>query len=869
MVYITQLAQADVEFDGLGGKASAIVQLGQSGLSIPAGFVLKTTAFSDSLVALQAVAVSGSSDRLQVPIGLSEAVQQELEQALSQLCPQGERVAVRSSAMDEDGSQHSFAGQLESFLNVEPAAVVEKILAVWRSGFSSRVLAYRQEHQLAPLPSPPAVLIQRMVQAEAAGVAFAADPITGQRGVTVINAVAGLADRLVSGEGEADTYRVDRQSHIIQRELLQPAPVLTDEQIQTIAQAVRQCGRVFGRPQDVEWAIEQGQLYLLQSRPITALEQADPDGSFSLWDNSNIVESFNGVTTPLTFSFARKAYEAVYQQFCGFMGVPKATIAQNQQIFRCMIGLIQGRIYYNLLSWYRMLALLPGTRINARFMEQMMGVRESLPESVVTELQQALRESRLQDLWRLILTVIGLVTNYFILPDRIRRYHQRLDRALALQNGDRPADLTLWRPDELVTHYRSLEQDLLAHWDAPLITDFFAMIFYGLLRRLTGTWCGDESASLQNNLIGGEGGVISAEPMQRMQAMAQLVRDRPLERHSLCHDPLRQILTWLPKLPELQRQYQDYLEKFGDRCLEELKLESATLHDDPLPLLRTIGQLAQTPLQETIAPLETRNQAEHQVRQALGNRPLRRLVFAWVLQNARRHVRNRENLRFERTRVFGRARRILLELGRHLAASDRLTDPQDVFYLEVDEILGFVEGNCTCTNLKGLVALRQTEFDRYRQLPPPSDRFETRGIVHTGNSFHKSASSPAANPGTNTRQGVGCSPGKVRGVVRVITNSKQALAQTDRPIPPHSILVAQSTDPGWILLFPHAAGLLVERGSLLSHVAIVSRELGIPMITALPGITQWLQDGDTVELDSSTGQVEKLAPSNLTPGHVN
>ncbi|WP_243689552.1 hypothetical protein, partial [Geotalea toluenoxydans] len=121
-------------------------------------------------------------------------------------------------------------------------------------------------------------------------------------------------------------------------------------------------------------------LYLLQSRPITSLATLpDPDGGLNIWDNSNIVESYGGVTTPLTFSFARHIYEGVYRQFCRIMAVPADAIAANERIFPRMLGLVRGRVYYNLLNWYRLLAMLPGFTSNRRFMEQMMGLRRAFP----------------------------------------------------------------------------------------------------------------------------------------------------------------------------------------------------------------------------------------------------------------------------------------------------------------------------------------------------------------------------------------------------------------------------------------------------------------------------------------------------------
>jgi pyruvate,water dikinase len=191
-------------------------------------------------------------------------------------------------------------------------------------------------------------------------------------------------------------------------------------------------------------------------------------------------------------------------------------------------------------------------------------------------------------------------------------------------------------------------------------------------------------------------------------------------------------------------------------------------------------------------------------------------------------------------------------MGRKLHALDVLDEPRDIFYLEVNEILGFVTGTTTCSDLKGLAVVRKREFERFRQMPAPAERFETRGMVAQGNDFQGTTKVAAALDG-DTRKGLGCCPGVVRGRVRVIRDPRQARLATGE------ILVAERTDPGWIMLFPSAAGVLVERGSLLSHSAIVSRELGIPAIVALTGVTRWLRDGDQVELDGSTGIVRRLS----------
>jgi rifampicin phosphotransferase len=888
MGYILRLENQDTK-SLLGSKAGTLGELTRAGFLVPKGFVVSSAAWEFSLTSEQVTcwesiqkSIQESTQdeskieelllNLQLNVQLHPSIQGELQQALIELCPNGELVAVRSSAIEEDGGEHSFAGQLESFLNVPLEEVAEKITLVWRSRFSLRVLMYCRERGLSLVPQPPAVLIQRMVNSQLAGVAFGAEPVTGRQGIAVVSAVAGLGTELVSGARDGDSYYVDRKGSIIQRQIVDQ-PLLKDEQVREVADCVRQTGKYFHRPQDIEWAIADGRLYLLQSRPITTLQgMPEPDGVLNLWDNSNIAESYSGVTQPLTFSFARKAYEEVYRQFCYFMGVSQPKITQHHHTFARMIGLIRGRVFYNLLSWYQVLALLPGFTVNRRFMEQMMGVKEPLPESILADFQTATWQDRLQDSWHLFKTVVGLISNYFSLSVRMRRFYTRIDQALGLPSSDlKTQNLENWHGDELAAYYRQIEGQLLTRWDAPLINDFFAMIFYGVLRSLTAKWCNDELGSLQNDLIGSEGGVISAEPAQRMQKMATLAAENPEFGKLLCHGSLLSILSAMETMPQFQLEYREYLEKFGDRCLDELKLESPTLHDEPLLLLRGVGQIVRMEKRvrnETM--ISFRQSAENKANQALKAYPLRKLVFNWVLINARKRVRSRENLRFERTRVFGRARRVFVELGRRFYASNLLESPQDIFYLEVNEILGFIEGTTTCTNLKGLVRLRKAEYAEYYLQIPPASRFQTRGIVHQGNSFQlENLTENLAGKQAELnqqKQGIGCSPGIVRGRVCVIFDPKQYLNnqinnQNNNLLPNATILVAERTDPGWILLFPSAAGLLVERGSLLSHAAIVARELGIPAIVSIPGVTQWLKDGDWVEMDGSTGKISRIIRS--------
>lgn len=811
----------------MGGKASALHQLQDAGFPVPAWFIVLPGAGAEAVSA-----------------GLAGL--------------RGAFFAVRSSAAGEDSAGHSFAGQLESWLFVPREEVMRRVEGVRESGRSERVLEYRRQRGLEGPPPEPAVIVQEMIDAECAGVAFSADPVSGRRDLAVVSAVPGLGTALVSGEADADSWKVSRSGDIVEASIVRKershraapdspegvtwqavqnpdAPCLADAQVKAVAALARQAEAFFGRPQDIEWAWRDGVLYLLQSRPVTSLQSLpDPGDSLCLWDNSNISESYSGVTTPLTFSFARRAYENVYREFCRLLSVPESRIAASAQVYSGMLGLIRGRIYYNLLNWYRVLAMLPGFRLNRRFMEQMMGVREPLPEELVERVVAEQKEgSRFREWLRLLRSLIALWRKHVGLAKSIQRFYERLNTALA----EPAVPLTQMKAGELTAHYRQLEEQLLCRWDAPLVNDFFAMIHFGVLRSLCRKWLGNEL--LANTLVRHTGGIVSMEPLHRIEALAGFVReDLGLQEELARPGGMHRFRRW----PEFHRELEAYLERFGDRCMEELKLESATLRDQPALLYNSILAVSSRPR----AKREEESADEPRLRGWL-----RRRVFGWVLRRARERVRDRENLRFERTRLFGRVRQIMVEYGRRLHADGMLETPGDVFFLELHEITGLEEAAVSAEALRATVEARKSAFAGYRSEEPPPDRFATRGPLHRHARFEP-VQSAAAAPEGDVRHGLGCCAGVVRGRVRVVLDPKDAHLESG------CILVARHTDPGWVMLFPLASGLLVERGSLLSHSAIVAREMGLPAVVGLPGLCEWLQTGDEVELDGRTGTVRKL-----------
>ncbi|MFT5434750.1 MAG: phosphohistidine swiveling domain-containing protein [Myxococcota bacterium] len=719
------------------------------------------------------------------------------------------------------------------------------------SADSERVRVYCERHGLDPSATKMAVVVQRMFPSAVSGVMFGADPTDPEAGTILISAGFGLGEGVVSGHADADEIRVvgaevetkltDKQRMMVRgvgggTELVDvPAEqrgtsCLTDAQALELSEIARRLELEFGVPQDVEWAYSKGgELAILQTRPLTGV--GPRTGRLYTWDNSNIVESYSGVTSPLTYTFARSAYEVVYRQFCEVMGVPKADITAHAPVFKAMIGLIRGRVYYRLDNWYQVLQLLPGAKYNKRFMEQMMGVRKQADLGGPGGGAGKFRILYL--VWRMLRALGGLgrrtVAFKALFAEAYGRYHGR--------------DLDAVAAPDLVEAYRELERDVLLNWKAPIINDFYAMIFFGVLKKM--------APDHHNDLLCGEPGMESTLPTREVMKMALQIREnaelKTLFEGSTDAEVIAAMAAGHPVLAPLNTWLVRYLDLYGDRCMEELKLETPTLRDDPTFVIATLRNYVARP-DLTIAGLEKREREVRQAAEAAVTIPFgKRMLFRWILRRARRHVRERENLRFARTRVFGLVRQIFRSLGGHLVRGGLLDRVDDVFYLGVEEVFGLIEGTTVTVDVRPVVKARRAEFGRYRALPAPSDRFETRGGVHLGNVFVDTDPAPPAEGDVLT--GLGCAPGVVRDRVRVIHSPKDDLSVNGQ------IMVCERTDPGWVPLFPTAGGLLVERGSALSHSAIVAREFGIPTVVGIPGLMDRIVDGQWVELDGKAGTV--------------
>ncbi len=808
-----------------GGKGAALLQLRELGYPVPPFVILPAEQLqelvdTDSRLTDTAIQTSGKLRSL-----LREA---------AVLSDGSADLAVRSSATVEDGAGHSFAGQFRTELNVTAQGLSQAIARVWMSGFSDSVAAYKRaggiegDHHMA-------VIIQKMVNADAAGVGFGMHPMRADKAVVLINAVRGLGESLVNGSANADTYEVN-PDHQIQATLQQPTPVLSDGQVLQVAQTLRSLERSLGAPQDIEFAFEGEALFLLQSRPITVRPDA-PEGR-TVWDNSNIVESYPGLTLPLTYSFIQKMYAAVYQQFTLVLGVSPGKVSAHEEVFASMLGLLNGRVYYNLNSWYAALALLPGYAINAAYMEAMMGVKEPPPIPMPAPPKAGIRD------------YLDVLSALAAILRNLRRARKSKEEFI-LQFDEvyqrfRMKDFSSQNTAQTIRDYHEFETLMLARWKAPLVNDFFAMIYFGLLRKLTARHL-PEHSGLHNELISASKDIITIQPLLLLPGLAALLaRDEGLRSYALSASPeeLWSRLQLPPYAAELQ-QINAYLEAWGERCVAELKLEAISYLQDPPRLMAILQSYLKDPPRQREAGSSQRVDAEALMAQALHGKWLARRIFNHVLRQARYFVSNRENLRYYRTKGFGLVRRMMLGIGQQLAPAGYLGEARDVFYLKLDEVKSLAQDP---QPMQELVASRKRQYSRYAAMPLP-ERIITDGPLPE----YIIAPPGAASTGSQDEsllQGTPCSAGVVRARVRLVQDAG-ALASLDG-----AIMATYATDPGFVVLFATAAGILTERGSLLSHAAIVSREMGIPCIVGIEGLMERLKDGDEVVMDGKTGTLQ-------------
>jgi pyruvate,water dikinase len=884
-------AQSDV--GGKFGKQKAMLD---AGLAVPPFFCL-TVAFYDEIFApirARVEAILAAIDFNDVAhvqraarevhaifaaIALTDAQLAAVHGAFDAFFAKDTLVSVRASTVghkreeSEDSIDNPFAGMSETFLYVRRDQIAEKLKACWASGFSQESLIYRHAQGMSLTGFGVAVGVQKMVFGQRSFVMFTSNPNSAARDFVII-AGHGIGEGVVQEKVEVDHYFVSGKTGEIRRELQtkmrrltldeaaghglveRPVPdalrepsCLSDREIAMLTEHGRRIEALFGAPQDIEGTFTaDGELHFLQSRPI-AFDYTRQ----RVWTNTNVTESYPGVSTSLTYTFAKYFYRVIFYDLYRMLGVSPRRLHDNFEPLDRMIGFLGGRVYYCLSHFYLLHKQSPMFPLFASHWETMIGLSTSYQTQAAPTLEERIEKLRV---WAQVPpAAVATAYQYATHEERMASFHAWWEGLVGEIRGKDFA-----REDAMVLRNRFFDiwTQVGNRWGVTLTTDAYLIPLYGLIESLFKKWkISDDNPGLLSDLLCGDEKLMSVEILLSAVSLAEAVRaDATLSAQFAANDD--RTLWQMAQRGELDAAFvksvDRHLHLFGDRGLQELKLEQPALRDTPWVLLRMVKTYALQAV--TVASVrahegKVRSEADALLRRKLKGQPLKQKLLGTLLPRLRRLIRHRENSRYCRAELFGVSRKIFLGIAADFVRKGVLRQIDDVYHLTQEEVFGYVDGTGVTENLQALADLRRQEYaeNQKREL---AEQITTLGPVRSN-----ALETPRAGDGAQgILKGLGSSAGKVRGTARVVLDPN-AIDTID----PDLILIARETDPGWLFLMLASKGMVVERGSMLSHTAITGRKFGIPTIVALPNATTRIPDGAKIEIDGSTGIVTLLEPA--------
>lgn len=871
-----------------GGKAANLGELIHAGFAVPMGFCVTTTAYAHVsaaasldtyLSALEAVSREESTRQIELatairtilcqtslPTEVIEAITSAY-QALSSGKPIP--VSVRSSATAEDLPEASFAGQQETFLNVIGIeAVLTAVQHCFASLWTDRATQYRTSLGIAPRSVRLAVVVQRMVEAEVAGVLFTANPLTGKRRECVIDANPGLGDAVVSGVTNPDHFVVQTATgEIVERRLgdkqvmIQAKPFggthkieagespalacLSDGQIRALAALGARVEALYETPQDIEWAIDtSGQIFLLQARPITTLfplpaETTSTDESLRVYLAFGIQQGTYRPFTPMGLS----ALRLITSGFLTLIGFPLRDPLTGPRF----VVETASRPFFDVTEALR-------NPFGRRFLMQAMTEAEvhaaTSFEQLVTDPQLSLRKTPRLMFGRALLLLLArtrlpwYLLQALLAPKTASRQVQHFVEHL---RNTHQIDASANVATHLVAAERLLLHGLrLAFRVSPVM--LAGMQSFALAKSLLGKLASESECQI---ILGGSPTNPTTQMNLALWRLSQEVRADTTGKHLLQSTPATRLAQdyqqgRLPTL--LQAGLTNFLHEYGHQGVCELDLGLPRWSEDPtyvLDLLASYVEMEEN-AHEPELQLQHAGRSAHAMIETLSRRArqehwLRGQLVHFCLQRAHALAGFREMTRFVAALFLAQAREHLWPVGENLVQAGRLTQAADIFFVTFPEVHAALTG----ADLRPIVSERQATFARElrrRHVPLVLLSDGTEPTVQS----QKTQSTVLVK---GTLQGTPASPGVVTAPARVVLDPHNAHLE------PGEVLVTPSTDPGWTPLFLKASGLVMEVGGAMAHGAIVAREYGIPAVVGVTGATERIVTGSRVRIDGTTGTV--------------
>lgn len=870
----TQIRAADLP--RVGGKGANLGEMCAAGLPVPGGLCVTTEAYRaflatipeapallERLGAMQADDVATAhtlGEALRdafVAQPMPEAIAAELLAAWHQLEGPSHTWAVRSSATAEDLPGASFAGQQDTYLNVRGAeSLVERVRACWASLFTERAILYRAKNGFDHRHVALSVVVQRMVLPESAGIAFTADPLTGNRHIASIDAGFGLGEALVSGLVNADLYRVDRRSgQVIERKIgdkqlaivplpdggterrdLPPeqrtAPVLDEARIRELAQLCSKVEAHFGSPQDIEWALADGRLFLLQARPITTLfplpSPPPTDPHLHVHVSFGHIQVMTDAMSPMGRS--------MWAHLVPF-GREEANIGPTR-----VLRDAGGRLYMDVTPMLHhpvggRLIRLVARNAEALIAEALIDVmgRPDFSEGAALRIRS-----------RYIAGLAGFIAPkmlkalLFSDPEVVRADTVRtIDQLLASLTEQ----VSRGKGAERVHNIRLGISSLMMVLIPKVVAVVSALPARALLQKIMG---GRVPQPTIEAIARGLDGNVTTEMDLAVGDLADVARQHPAVVEAMLLGRLKE-LDAVEGGPAFLAAFEAFLAKYGMRGPGEIDLARPRFRQRPELLLQVVvGNLRTGTAGAHRAHFaELARQGELAAQEVVAKAPF---GLGWLVRRLakvyRRNFALREHPKFLLVRALDQVGRALREEAAALVAAGRLDGVEDVFLLDLVELEQAF--NNPAEDLKNRVKHRRAELERFATLSPP------RVLTSDGESVVAKHSHEHLPAGAIV--GTGASAGVVEGIARVVLDPNGQVLNSGE------ILVAPFTDPGWTPLFLNAKGLVMEVGGMMTHGSVVAREYGIPAVVCVPDATRKIRTGDRVRVDGDQGFVMVLPP---------
>ncbi len=774
---IYQLGQLPEEiYPSVGGKAKGLDMLVRHGFTVPKGFVITDTDQIDE-----------------------EAIYQAFD------AMKAEKVSVRSSASNEDQSSASNAGQYETCLFVDRSHLMESVKKCLESLNSRRVEDYARHFELKQ--GTMNIVVQEMIDSDKAGVLFTAGPNNGS--AILIEAVSGQGENLVSGQVTAHRYEISRKYY-------RPCSddLLNEDEIKRLYETGKKIRTVFSEEKDLEWAIHNGQLYLLQMRPITTeiidIEEFDRDDDLRghLFTKRNVGEMMPGAVTPLTLSTSAKAIDYGMRYMLYKAGVYSSPYEEKPLR---LISSISGHLFFDMNLLYNMY-----TKVGIANPQSMnlsiMGEYHDYPPITAKFSNPIVRGINSVKFLRYVMSG--------------RRAMKRFDTMLTKVHFTETSSYQeLYRSiDHNLTY---LDESLIYHYASSSSSGSATSTLYMMLDK----YFPDKKKyqSFLSHLLTNIPNIESADILSCLQEMAALIKKREPKAVDFSAGEL---LEFIKNDAETNAKYQDFLARHGHRCIKEAEMRNKPWREDELPLMNYLQSIINSPMKL----VQSEEKIDLRKEFAFIRNPLLKRASIIFAKRARQAVVDREYTKSQLIQIIDLFKQQYARLAELMVTANVLTDTDLIYFLTHTEIGKLIDGDTTLLAVaerrrKAYAIQENLSFDDIYIGKPTADVFDV-----------------GQNDGV--MKGVPVSNGECEGIVRVVYSIDDA-----NKLQKGEIMVARFTDIGWTPYYSIVNGMITEIGSSLSHGAVVAREYGLPAIVNMKGATKLLKNGDRIRMDAGKGTV--------------